>query len=319
MNILPLDVRCRILDMLCEGISISSISRLLGVAKNTVVKLLVDFGHECAVWHDQNIFNVQARQIQVDEIWSFVYAKEKNRHLIKTPRELSGSIWTWVAEDADSRLVLSYLSGRRGSYPTGVFIDDLAKRVTGRPSIITDGFMPYADSISDSFEDRADHVMLLKAENRNWDWEKLGSVVPTSDHTRAVLMSGRMPAGNPSTSYVERHNLTMRRSISRLARKTNAFSKKPENHAAALSLYMFWYNFSRRHSSIKTTPAIRSGLIDRTVTWAEMAEAVDQRARRGMAVKLPAKPRKVSAPPQITTTDDRLDNIQRCWWLQQQS
>ena len=269
MNKLSLDKRVQILSMLCEGSSMRSISRVADVSFNTVAKLLIDAGNVCAVYHDAHVRNVKASRIQCDEIWSFCYAKAKNTATAKRLDLAYGDVWTWTAIDADSKLIVSWLVGGRDSdYALG-FMDDLANRLDTRVQLTTDGHKAYLEAVEGAFGGDIDYAMLVKLYGAAPESAK-GRYSPAD----CIGARKRSVEGDPdlhhiSTSFSERHNLTMRMSIRRFTRLTNAFSKKIENHGHALALYFVWYNFCRQHKTHKLSPAMAAGITDtlRDMKW----------------------------------------------------
>jgi IS1 family transposase len=285
MNKLPLPKRVQILAMLCEGSSMRSISRVADVSINTVSKLLADAGSACASFHDAQVRGVTTRRVQVDEIWSFTYAKAKNVPTAKAAPEGSGDTWTWTAIDADSKLILSWLVGARDTEYALAFIDDLRSRLANRVQLTSDGHKPYLEAVEEAFGDDVDYATL----------QKLYGTVPEAAKGRyspAVCIGSKREAvtGNPdpdhvSTSYVERHNLTMRMAMRRFTRLTNAFSKKFESHVRMVALYTVWYNFCRVHKTLRMSPAMAAGVSDRLWSMEDIAALVDAAApkpgRRG--------------------------------------
>ena len=274
MNKLPLETRVRILSMLCEGSSMRSVSRVCDVSINTVAKLLVDAGNACIAFHDQKVVNVAAKRVQCDEIWSFTYAKAKNVKTAKAAPHYAGDCWTWTGIDADSKLVVSWMVGGRDSMSAHVFMADLAKRLANRVQLTTDGHGVYLYAVPGAFEDDVDYAQLIKIYGPSPDGEKRYSPA------ECVGIKKNSVIGNPdekhiSTSYVERHNLTMRMHMRRFTRLTNAFSKKVDNHIFMVALYTVFYNFTKMHKSLRMTPAMAAGITDKVWSMADIAEMVD--------------------------------------------
>ena len=283
MNKLPRSTRTQILHMLVEGSSMRSISRITGVSINTVTKLLVDAGKACAEYHDKQVREVPARRIQADEIWSFCYAKEKNAPYAEKPIDKAGDVWTWTGINADSKLIVSWLvGGRDGSYALEL-MDDLRSRLTDRVQLTTDGHKAYLEAVEGAFGGNVDYAQLIKI---------YGSP-PVEDARRYSLAhctsaERNIIVGNPvdahiSTSHVERHNLTMRMSMRRFTRLTNAFSKKIENHCHALALYFTYYNFCRVHKTLKQTPAQAAGLTEQGHTMDWIIDLIEAKAPKAKA------------------------------------
>lgn len=271
MNKLTQIKRVQVIAALVEGNSIRATCRMTGVAKGTVIKLLVDLGKACAAYQDRTIRNVTSRQVQCDEIWSFCYAKEKN-----LPDELKGrlgfgDVWTWTALDADTKLIVSFLVGSRSVAYARKFIEDLASRLANRVQLTTDGHRAYLTAVENAFGSQIDYAMLDKIYQT--------PPVPEVHRYSPAKCCGAVKKkinGNPdmskvSTSYVERQNLTMRMSMRRMTRLTNAFSKKMENQAHAVALHFMHYNFCRIHQTLRVTPAMEAGIADHVWSLEELA------------------------------------------------
>lgn len=262
MNRLSASKRAQILNMLVEGSSMRSVSRITGVSINTVTKLLVDAGTVCAKYHDEHVREVKAARVQCDEIWSFCYAKQKNVKHAQAAPEDAGDVWTWTALDSDSKLIVSYLVGGRDSGYALEFMDDVRARLANRVQLTSDGHRAYLEAVEGAFGGDVDYAQLVKLYGNAPESFK-GRYSP-AECTGSIKkhVTGQPDYNHVSTSHVERQNLTMRMSMRRFTRLTNAFSKKLENHIHMLSLYFVFYNFCRIHKSLKVTPAMEAGLSD---------------------------------------------------------
>ena len=252
-----------------------STSRLADVSINTVTKLLVDAGEACAMFHDEQVRGVKARRVQVDEIWSFTYAKQKNVETAKSAPEGAGDTWTWTGLDADSKLIVSWLVGPRDAGSAYTFVEDLAARLAGRIQLTSDGLRLYLDAVEAAFGADVDYSQLVKLygtavenETRYSPATCLGCVAKT--------VTGDPDPKHISTSYVERQNLTMRMSMRRFTRLTNGFSKKIRNHVHMVALYTVWYNWVRIHKTLRVTPAMQAGLTDHLWDMTTIVELIDQ-------------------------------------------
>src|SRR4051794_7928920 len=260
MNRLSTEQRKQVIAALVEGNSIRATCRMTGVAKNTVVKLLIDLGTVCSIHQDRLMRDLPCERVQTDEIWSFVYAKAKN--VPEHKRGEAGDVWTWVGMDADTKLVVSYLIGGRGPEEANAFMRDLASRVRHRVQLTTDGHRPYLLAVRGAFEDNVDYAMLVKIYGSPTREDQRRSSPPVCLGQDKQPIIGNPRAEDISTSYIERQNLTMRMSMRRFTRLTNAFSKKVENLTAAVSLHFFHYNFCRVHKTLGTTPAVAAVVTD---------------------------------------------------------
>jgi IS1 family transposase len=275
MNRLSLQDRAQILSLLVEGNSLRAVTRITGKSINTVTKLLVDLGTACAIYQNEVFRNLSCKRVQVDEIWSFCYSKQKN-----TPQEPrghgKGDAYTWVAIDADTKLVPSWLVGTRDAEYAQVFISDLASRLANGVQLTSDGHKAYLRAVEDAFGSDVDYSMLVKL---------YGSAEGNQQERRysAGKCCGTLTGtvcGNPdqthvSTSFVERQNLTMRMSMKRFARLSNGFSKKIANHEHAVAMHYMFYNFGRVHKSLRVTPAMQAGISDHVWTLEEIAKLAD--------------------------------------------
>ena len=255
-----------------------SISRVVGVSINTVSKLLVDAGEACAAYHNEHVRGVKASRIQCDEIWSFCYAKQKNVKKAKAAPEGAGDVWTWTALEADSKLIVSYLVGGRDSEYANEFMQDVASRLANRVQLTTDGHKAYLEAVEGAFGCDVDYAQLVKLYGEAPDSAKGRYSTSECVGTRRQWVEGNPDAKHVSTSYVERQNLTMRMSMRRFTRLTNAFSKKLENHIHMLALYFLHYNFCRIHKSLRVSPAMAAGLTDTLYDMEWIVGLIDARA-----------------------------------------
>jgi IS1 family transposase len=275
MNKLSTEKRAQILHLLCEGNSIRAVTRLTGVSKNTVTKLLIDAGKACAAYHDEHVRNVEAKRVQVDEIWSFTYAKQKNVSNAKAAPEDAGDTWTWTAIEADTKLIISYLVGGRDSEYAKVFMDDLRDRISNRVQLTSDGHKAYLEAVEGAFGGDVDYAQLIKLYGNAPDSAK-GRYSPAEcTGIKKTRIEGNPDPKHVSTSYVERQNLTMRMHMRRFTRLTNAFSKKIENHSYAVALHFMYYNFVRIHQKLRMSPAMAAGVTDRLWEISDIAALVE--------------------------------------------
>ena len=263
MNKLDVAKRAQILSMLCEGASMRSVSRLADVCINTVSKLLEDAGRFCAGFHDAKVRDVKAKRVQVDEIWCFTAAKQKNVATMKSPVDGAGDTWTWTAIEADTKLIISHFVGGRDGDCAAWFMHDVADRVADRIQLTSDGHKAYLEAVEGAFGADVDYAMLIKIYGASSESAK-GRYSPAECiGAQKDRIEGKPDMAHVSTSYSERANLTMRMHNRRFTRLTNAFSKKFENHAHMVAIYAVWYNWIRIHKTLRVTPAMAAGLSKR--------------------------------------------------------
>ena len=274
MNKLTSAARATILQLLCEGMSIRAIERTTGASKHTITNLLNDAGRALAAYQDAAFMNLKAKRVQVDEIWSFTYAKQKNVAAAKAAPEGAGDTWTWTGIDADSKLVMSWMVGGRDGSWAMAFMDDLAKRLANRVQLTSDGHKAYLEAVEGAFGGDVDYAQLVKlygptitAPGRYSPAECIGA--------RKTRIEGKPDEKHISTSYVERQNLTMRMHMRRFTRLTNGFSKKVENHANAVALHFAYYNFVRIHKTLRVTPAMAAGVTKRLWEVADLVAVLE--------------------------------------------
>jgi IS1 family transposase len=275
MNKLTQAKRVQIIAALVEGNSIRATCRMTGAAKGTVLKLVVDLGKACAAYQDRTLRHLTCKKIQCDEVWSFCYAKERN-----VPEEMKGKlgfgdVWTWTAIDADTKLIAGYLVGDRSAAYAKKFIDDLASRLAHRVQLTTDGYKAYLTAVESAFGAEVDYAMLDKIYNAPPNQGTTRYSPAECCGTRRIKVNGNPDMRQVSTSFVERQNLTMRMSMRRMTRLTNAFSKKIENQAHAVALHFMHYNFARIHQTLRVTPAMEAGIANHVWSLEEIADLID--------------------------------------------
>lgn len=272
MNRLSLQDRARIIGCLVEGISMRATTRLVGCSINTVTKLLVDLGTACELYQRETLRNLNCKRVQVDEIWAFCYSKQKNTPV--SERALGkGDIWMWVAINADTKLVPSWLVGGRDADYAEAFIGDLAGRLANRVQLTSDGHKAYLNAVESAFGADVDYSMLVKlyGASEGNQQERRYSAGQCCETITGTVCGDPKPE-HVSTSFVERQNLSLRMGNRRFTRLTNGFSKKAENHAHALAIYYMHYNFGRIHKSLRVTPAMEAGVSDHVWSLEEIAK-----------------------------------------------
>jgi IS1 family transposase len=278
MNKLPIAKRVQILSMLCEGSSMRSISRVCDVSINTVAKLLVEAGAVCMTFHDESVHGVKSKRIQVDEIWSFTYAKQKNVETAKSAPDRAGDTWTWTALDADSKLIVQWYVGNRDGETAKYFIDAMASRLANRVQLTSDGLKAYLEAVEGAFGADVDYAQLVKLYGASPESAK-GRYSPAEcTGIKKTVIEGKPNDKHISTSYNERHNLTMRMQMRRFTRLTNGFSKKFESHVNMVALYTVWYNWVRIHKTLKVTPAMAAGVTSKLMGFEDIVALIDAAA-----------------------------------------
>ena len=271
---LSMEKRILVLKCLTEGMSIRATSRLTGVHQVTILNLLKLAGKVAAGYLDKTLWDLPCRRIQCDEIWSFVYAKEKNVPFAMAPPRKAGDVWTWIAECADTKLIVAWRVGNRTGRVARALMADLQPRLRYRVQITTDGHSPYVDAVERAFGASADYAQLIKCySERNKD--EAAQPTETDFITKRVL-EGSPDEKHISTSFVERQNLTMRTFTRRFTRRTNGFSKKYKNHKHAVALYVLHYNFCWIHGSLGVSPAMEAGVSDTLWDASDIVALIDE-------------------------------------------
>jgi IS1 family transposase len=276
MNKLSRERRVQIVRALVDGSSMRATARIADVSFNAVNKLLIDAGKACDAYHDEHVRGVKSKRIQCDEIWAFCYAKQRNVGVAKAAPEGAGDIWTWTAIDADSKLMVSYLVGGRDAGYATEFMQDVADRLANRVQLTTDGHKAYLSAVEDAFGAAIDYAQLVKLYGEAPS--PPGRYSPAEcTGIKKTRVEGRPDPAHVSTSYVERQNLTMRMSMRRFTRLTNAFSKKAEHHSYAVALHALYYNFVRIHKTLRVTPAMAAGLTSSLWSVEDIVDVLDAR------------------------------------------
>ena len=262
MNKLSMDKKVAVITALVEGCSVRSTSRLTGVAKGTIIRLLEEVGTACAAFQDVALRNIKAERIQIDEIWSFVGCKQKNVTVEKIEVGICGDTWTFAAIEAQSKLVISWLVGRRDAGCATEFLQDVASRLANRVQLTTDGHKMYLNAVVDAFADDIDYAQLVKVFGNDPEGQKRYSPAQCLGTKKEALIGSPDPT-HISTSYIERQNLTMRMNMRRFTGLTNAFSKKIENHMHSVALFYMYCNVVRIHQTLRVTPTMEAGICQR--------------------------------------------------------
>jgi len=262
---LNMEEKVRVVACLVEGNSLRSTVRMTGIHRTTIQKLLVELGAACSVYQDKVMRNLKCRRLQCDEIWAFVGCKEKNATPEAKAKNGWGNVWTWTAMDAETKLVPCWFVGSRDGGSAYHFIHDLAGRLASRIQLTTDGHKPYVEAVEDAFGAEVDYAQLIKIYGTG-STDGKGAEIRYSPAqcmgARKAVITAQPDYQHIATSFTERQNLTMRMSMRRFTRLTNAFSKKVENHEAAVALHFMYYNFGRVHMTLRVTPAMEAGIAD---------------------------------------------------------
>jgi IS1 family transposase len=262
MNVLPIEKQIQIINALVEGNSIRSTARMVGVEHKTVIRILLRVGAKCERLLDEKMRNIRSRFVQVDEIHGYVGVRQKNLDPTRHDEFTMGEQYVFVAMDSETKLVPSFLVGKRNASNAYALMKDLESRLANRIQLTTDGFRPYINAVDDTFGVNVDYAMLVKvytgdeSQRERYAPSEIVEAVP-------IPVMGNPKLAKISTSHIERQNLTIRMQLRRFTRLTNAFSKKLANMKAALSLHFAWYNFCRVHTSLRVTPAMAANITER--------------------------------------------------------
>ena len=268
---LSMDKKVAVISALIEGCSVRSTVRLTGVAKGTILRLLAEVGTACAEYMDVTLRNIPAKRVQIDEIWSFVGCKEKNVTTEKAEAGVCGDVWTFTAIEAQTKLVISWMVGRRDAGSATEFLRDVESRLSNRIQLTTDGHKMYLLAVPDAFASNVDYAQLVKVYGSDPEGHKRYSPAQCLGSKRVGII-GNPDSSHVSTSYVERQNLNMRMQMRRFTRLTNAFSKKLDNHIHALALFHMHYNFARIHQTLRVSPAMEAGMSKHLWSIQELVE-----------------------------------------------
>lgn len=277
MNKLSPEARAKILSMLVEGMSMRAVSRIADVSINTVTKLLVEAGTVCEAFHDATVQNLRVDHLQMDEIWAFCAAKQRNVGMMKNYVHGAGDAYTFTALDRETKLIVSWFSGERDRRCTELFLKDTASRIVSPVQINTDGFAAYTDLVEENFGYGTSYAQVQKR------FSSTPEKGPSRRYSPGVVVSlskdviyGEPDKDMISTSHVERQNLNIRMGNRRFTRLTNAFSKKLENHTHSLALYFFHHNFCRIHKGLRVTPAMAAGITDELFDMGHVVRLMEQ-------------------------------------------
>lgn len=282
VNRLSVSERAQILGCLVEGNSIRATSRMTGASKNTITKLLCEVGEACEEYQYNVLRDLPCQRVQVDEIWSFCYAKDKNVPKDKRGQFGYGDVWTWTAICADTKLCVTWLVGSRDAECAKIFLREVASRMAGRIQLTSDGHNPYPKAVDAAFGDNVDYAQLVKVYGKAPEQHKYSP--PSCVGAKRRRVTGKPDKKHISTSFVERQNLNMRMNMRRFTRLTNAFSKKIENLEFAVALHFMYYNFGRIHQTLRVTPAMEAGVTDHLWSLEEIAalpESLDKENNLG--------------------------------------
>jgi IS1 family transposase len=280
MNRLDRTTRTTVLACVLEGCSIRATVRMTGISKKAVMRLIVEAGNVAAKFQDALFRNLSCRRVQVDELWGFIYCKQKNvTATIASKNAAAGDVWLWAAIDADSKLVPCWALGSRDAYTANVFIQDLASRLKHRIQLTSDGHKAHLDAVEGAFGCDVDYAMLVKLYGADPKEDERRYSPPTCLGCKTQVISGNPDPEHISTSYAERHSWSMRTSMRRYTRLSNGFSRKFANHAAAVALNYFAYNLIRIHRTLRITPAMAAGVTNRLFDVSDLVAILEAEER----------------------------------------
>lgn len=272
MNVLPIEKQAQIVNALVEGVSVRATARLVGVEHKTVLRVLLRVGKNCQRLMDERMRNIRSRFVQVDEMYGFVQVRQKNLDPSRHNLDTMGEQYVFVAMDSETKLIPSFVVGKRTLSNAYWLMKDLESRLATRVQLTTDGFKPYLDAVDATFGSEVDYAMLVKVykgDEENRERYSPSEIV----EARPVPVMGNPKPHRISTSHIERQNLTVRMQLRRFTRLTNAFSKKLENMKAACAIHFAWYNFCRIHQTLRVTPAMQAAVTDHVWTVGELLAA----------------------------------------------
>jgi IS1 family transposase len=278
MNQTSTEKRAMIVNLLCEGNSIRATSRLTGASKNTIQKLQADLGVACSLFQDEIFVNLKCRRLQMDEVWAFILAKDRNLPKDKKGKVGFGSVWTWTCLDPESRAIIGWFVGDRSYASAYHFVRDIEARLANRVQLTTDGHRAYLDAVDSAFKGDVDYAMLNKIYTESADGNATQRKYSPGIcmGTRKTVITGTPDRRHISTSLIEKSNQTIRMSMRRFTRLTNGHSKKLENHEHALAIFFCFYNFARVNAAHRVTPAMELGISDHVWTVEEMIALIDR-------------------------------------------
>jgi IS1 family transposase len=268
--VLSTEKRVKIVAALIEGMSVRATARVVDVSKDTVAKLNLELGEACIRYMDETLRELPCKRLQVDEVWGFCYAKQKNVPADKAGRFGYGDVWAFTAVDAETKLIPTFLVGSRDAGCATEFMQDLAGRLANRVQLTTDGHKMYLSAVEEGFQGAVDYAMPVKMYGKAAEGPEVRYSPAECIGCERIGITGQPDPKHVSTSYVERHYLTLRMGMRRYTRLTNAHSKKLRNHTAALGLFLCFYNFCRLHQTIRCTPAMAAGVTARVWSIADL-------------------------------------------------